>query len=352
MKGIRYRPIRGWLTILGVVIGIMLVVIILSLGSGIQNAVSQQLQRFGTDLIIIYPGKDTTPIAGLIGGQKFREKDITDLKQIAGVRLVVPLEHAAMNVEHKGKKETTMISAAPWSGLSVTLEESQGVRLAKGTWPRDEEANEIVLGHLVANELFKNPVQIGDEIIVKSKRMTVVGVITTIGNRIDDNTIYVSLETFRILTGTRAGVSSALVKVEAGADIDLVARQIRFQLSKQEVIRDFSILTPAKAVNVIGGVLNIVELVLVIIALISLIVGAVGIMNTMYTSVLERTKQIGVMKAIGASNDAILSLFLIESGMIGIVGGILGIIFGVASAYFIGLIAESQGSCPTRVYST
>ncbi len=342
-KGIRYRPIRSWLTILGIVIGIMLVVVILSLGNGIQNAIGKTLQMFGSDLITIFPGKETNPLVGFLGGQKFKEKDLMALENIEGVKFVVPMEIATMNVEYKGEKKSVMIHAAPWRGLRETYEESQGLKLEEGRWPTDERAKEVVLGYKAVNNLFKNKIRLGDEIIMKSKKMKVVGVVSEVGEQMSDNLIFISLNIFRDMTGLRASAGSAFVKAMPDADINFLAKQIKFQLSKQEVVRDFSVLTPEKSERLIGNVLSVVELGLMTIALISLIVGAVGIMNTMYTSVLERTKQIGIMKAIGASSDAILSLFLLESGMIGLVGGILGIVFGIFTAYLIGLTAAGFG---------
>ena len=321
----------------------MLVVIIFSLSSGIQSAISQQLQLFGSDLIIIFPGKETNPLIGILGQQKFKEKDLMALENIEGVRFVNPAEHAILNVEYRGEKKSSMIHAAPWKTFRIILEESQGVSLEKGIWPSGDQSNEVVLGYLTANNLFQNQVRLNDEIIIKSKRMRVVGMISEIGNQADDNAIYISFDIFRNLTGFGLNAGQAIVKVWPEANIDLVAKQIKVQLSKQEVIRDFSVLTPKKADRLIGSVLSIVELALITIALVSLLVGAVGVMNTMYTSVLERTKQIGIMKAVGASNDSILSLFLIESGMIGLVGGILGIVFGVVVAYLIGLGASRAG---------
>ncbi len=343
LKGIRYRPTRSWLTIVGVIIGVMLVVIILSLGSGIQSAVSRTLQMFGSDLIIIFPGEETNPLVGFLGGQKFREKDLMALEDIPGVEFVMPMEVKIMNVEYKGEKKTVMIHAAPWKELIKIMESSQGVNLAKGDWPDNNQSNEIVLGYIAENSLFKNKVRIGDEIILKSKRMKVIGAVSEIGNQMDDNTMYISLDMFRTLTGTRQVAGSAFVKIASGADPNLVAKQIESKLDKQEVVQDFSVITPEKANALVGSVLTIVELAFILIAFISLLVGAVGIMNTMYTSVLERTKQIGIMKAIGASSDAILSLFLIESGMIGFVGGILGIILGVFIAFLVGLAAGDMG---------
>lgn len=342
-KSVRQRPTRSWLTVLGIVIGIMLVVIILSLGDGIRNAVTRTLQMFGSDSIIIMPGKENNPLAGLLGGQKFREKDLLALEKIEGIKFVVPMENGMMNIEYQGEKKTTMIHAANWKNYVKVLESAQGIKLEKGRWPENEQANEAVLGYGAARNLFDKKISVGDELIVRSKRFLVVGSISKIGEQMIDNVIFISMEHFRTLTGSRSGAVTAFVKIKPGASIDLIAKQIKYQLSQQEVVRDFSILTAEKADRLVGNVLSIIELVLVVVALISLAVGAVGIMNTMYTSVLERTKQIGVMKAIGASRDAILSLFLIESGMIGLVGGTLGIIFGVFAAYIIGLAAAGLG---------
>lgn len=343
LKSIRYRPLRSWLTILGIVIGIMLVVIIFSLGSGIQNVVAKTLQMFGSDLLVIFPGKETNPLVGFLGGQKFKEKDLLDLEEIPGVKFVAPMEVILANVEFRGEKKSAMLHAQEWAKYIEVLESSQGIKLESGRWPKGDQAREIVLGPKAAANLFKKEIRPGDEINIKSKKMKVVGIVSTVGEQMSDNIIYISLDIFRDITGLRSGVGSALVKVKPDADVNLVARQIKFQLSKQDMVRDFSVLTPEKAGRLVGDVLSIIELALIVIAFVSLIVGAVGVMNTMYTSVLERTKQIGVMRAIGASRESILSLFLIESGMIGLVGGILGIIFGIISAFLLGLAAASFG---------
>lgn len=343
LKSIRHRPVRSWLTILGIVIGIMLVVIIFALGNGIQNAVARLLQQFGSDLIIIFPGKETNPFLGLAGGQKFKEADLANLKNINGVRFVVPMSIAVLNVESKGEKKSVMFHAQPWREYRVVAEESQALKLIEGRWPESEGTREVILGHRAAFKLFKTPPKVGDDLIIKGRRFRVAGIFSEVGMQDEDNQIWMSIKDFQSLTSQRGTASSAAVKLEKGANADLVAKQIKFQLSKQEVVRDFSILTPEKVNRLMGNILSVIELSLLIIAMISLVVGAVGIMNTMYTSVLERTKQIGVMKAIGASDDAILSIFLIESGIIGLTGGVLGIILGVIMAWVAGVIAANFG---------
>ncbi|PIS04689.1 MAG: hypothetical protein COT81_05205 [Candidatus Buchananbacteria bacterium CG10_big_fil_rev_8_21_14_0_10_42_9] len=343
LKGIRHRRLRSWLTILGVVIGIMLVVVILSISSGVRSVVSGTLQMFASDLITVVPGEETNPFIAFYGGQKFKESDVYDLEKISGIDFVVPMNINTFTAEFKGEQKTVMVHGAPFVTFAKAYETSEGFTIASGNWPASDETNEIVLGHNLATELFKQDIKLNDEIILKSKKMRVIGILQDSGEQIADNVLHVSDVKFRELTG--AGLTASVIKVKLlpKANIDLVSRQIEHELSKQQEVRDFSVISPQKADQVVGNVLNIVELSLVVIGLISLIVGSVNIMNTMYTSVVERTKQIGIMKAVGASSDSILSLFLIESGLIGLVGGVLGVIFGVGLAYVMGSIAARYG---------
>ena len=343
LKGLRYRPIRSWLTILGIIIGIMLVIVIMSLSSGIKNVIANQLQMFGSDLIIVIPGKETNPFTSFLGGEKFRESDLLALKKINGVRLVMPVEIAVLNVEFRGEKKSTMFHAMPWKEYRIISEESRGLQVIEGSWPENDDESDMMLGYKAAYSLFKNKVHVGDDIIVKGKRFKVRGVFQELGMQDEDNQMYLSNKSLQALLSKSSTAATGIIKVNKGVNIDLVARQVKFELGKQEVVRDFSVLTPEKANKIVGNILSIIELVLVTIAIISLLVGAVGIMNTMYTSVLERTKQIGIMKAVGASKNDILSLFLIESGIIGLVGGLMGLILGIFSAYLVGLVAGRLG---------
>lgn len=342
-KSARHRPLRSWLTVVGIVIGVMLVVVIFALSSGVKGILSNMLQSFGSELVFVIPGKETNPLAGFFGGQRFKESDLMDLEKISGVEFVGLADVGVLNVEYKGEKKSSMIHGIPWKQFRTIFEESQGVKIRDGEWPTRDDSRDIILGYLVADKLFKTPVRVGDEIIIKSKRMRVAGIFGPMGSQEDDNSFYTSLDTFHALTGKGEGAISAFVKIERGADIDLIGRQIKFELSKQEEVRDFSVLTPSRANQLVGNILGVIEFVLFAIALVSLVVGAVGIMNTMYTSVLERTRYIGIMKAVGASREAILSLFLIESGIIGFVGGFIGIVFGLLVAYGVGVLAAGFG---------
>lgn len=343
LKGLRHRPIRSWLTVLGIVIGIMLVVVILSLGAGIRGAVSQVLQMFGPDLIIIMPGKETNPFLGIAGGVKFRESDLLDLRNIRGVELVMPMSIAMLNVDFEGEKKSVLFHNQPWREMRIISEESKGLKVLEGGWPENDEDPKVMVGYRAATKMFKSRIRAGDTVIIKGARFKVAGVFSEIGLQDEDNQMYLSHKIFGRLTSRPGAASSAMIRVRDEENIDLVARQVKFQLAKQEVVRDFSVLTPDKANQLVGNILSVIESALLAIALVALIVGAVGVMNTMYTSVLERTKQIGIMKAVGASDDAVLSLFLIESGLIGFTGGVLGVVLGIGGAAVIGLVAGQMG---------
>lgn len=342
-RGLRHRPLRSWLTVLGIVIGIMLVVAILSISGGLKNIINRQLQMFGSDLLIILPGEETNVFLGLVGGQKFAYDDIKDLERIPGVKIAAPFDIGTLTAESNGEKKAVFVHSAPWTDLRPIFEESRGSMVVDGTWPKNETSNEVMLGFLAANNLFARKIRAGDEVIVQSKRLRVAGVFETTGNRDDDYSFYMSWDVFHLISGIKPGAMTAIVKVQPNQNMDLVARLIRFRLDKQKEVEAFTVLTPVRTMSIVGDIVGIVEMVLLIIAFVSLLVGAVGIMNTMYTSVLERTKQIGIMKAIGATREAILSLFLIESGVIGMIGGFLGVVLGLAVADGIGRVAEALG---------
>lgn len=341
-RGLRHRQLRSWLTILGIVIGIMLVMIILALGNGMQQAIRTSMQVFGTDLIVIYPGKENNPLAGIIGGSKFRQSDIAELARVHGVKFVLPFDHGIFTVEYKGEKQSAMLHAQNWEKYIDILEQSQGIKLEQGRYPTNDAANEIVLGSSVTRTMFQDPVRIGDDIIIKSKKFRVVGTMSPIGEQNHDSVLYISKDNYDEMHGA-SSVGAAIVKIQPEANIQIIAQEIRHNLSKQSVVEDFSVLTPNKANALVNRVLTLVEVSFMMIALVSLLVGGVGVMNTMYTSVLERTRHIGVMKAIGASAEAIIVLFLIESGIIGMIGGFFGIVSGLIVASGIGRLAGSLG---------
>lgn len=341
---LRYRQRRSWLTIVGVIIGISLVVTIILLSGGLKNAIVDLLQVFGQDAITILPGDEENAVSFLISPLKFRDKDVDAVRKTQGVETVVPIAEGYLaDVTFTGETKKVNLHAQPFREMRLVFESSQGFRVIEGEWPESEKSREVLLGNRLARFRFKEEIGVGDELIIKGKRFTVKGIFAEIGESTHDNSVFLSMDNFRQLTGVRDNIFSINAKVMSGYNINEVGERIRENLGEVPGVEDFMILTGEKAQAIVGRVIGVLGFVLTGIGIFTLVVGGVNIMNTMYTSVLERTRHIGVMKAVGATSRQIGTLFVIESGLIGLVGGVIGTAVGIALAKLVELIAHQAG---------
>lgn len=344
IKNLRTRSLRSWLTILGVVIGIFLVIALLSLSEGIKNAILVQLDMIGEDVLMVMPGDGGDMMTAIMGGLTLSDENIRAIKKADGVDLVVPALWRAKMARHKGEVRTVFLMGYPRREAQDFFIENMGFYLTQGDWPRAGQ-REVMVGHLVSKEIFPG-MRIGDEIIIEGKRFRVTGVLRTFGNRQDDSMIYLDLEHFQQVTGIREGANFAAVKINENFTPDNVSANIIEELERTkkrrrgvagEEIVPFTVFTREAAMDMIGDIMFLLQLLVFGIASISVIVSGIGITNTMYTSVRERTKEIGIIKAVGAKNSDIAKIFLIESGVIGLIGGIGGVVLGIGLAKLIGL---------------
>ena len=224
--------------------------------------------------------------------------------------------------------------------------ENGGLKIDEGRFLKKGDIGKVMLGSRYKDNFFKRPVGAGDKIIVNGQEFKVVGILKSIGSPTDDGLVYMSEEDFRNLFNVSERVDQIIIQIKPGEDIEKVADNTRRKLLSSrgltEKTRDFEILTPEELLSSFGTILNIITAFLLGVAGISLLVGGVGIANTMYTSVLERTKEIGTLKAIGAKNSDILWIFVIESGVLGLIGGVLGILIGMGVGKIIEYIAVVQ----------
>jgi ABC-type antimicrobial peptide transport system permease subunit len=340
VKNLRYRKLRSWLTVLGVVIGVSLIVSLLFLGEGLKSSIMSQLRMFGTDLIFIFPGEESNPFLGMLSGLELEDKDVKIIKNIPGVDLVLPMNTKAVKVKFDGEEKSVNLAGNPWYETKEIYGKSQGFFMQSGDWPTKDNASELVLGSIISKDRFKKTIETGDELIIGARKMRVRGVLKATGDQGTDTMIYVSMENFGKITGKKSGAEQVVVKTKPAYDVDLVAENIKYELKKQRGGDEFAILTLEKTAAIVGDVLGIVEIILASIAIVALLVGGIGIMNTMFTAILERTREIGVMKAIGGSYTKIVKLFLIESGLVGLIGGVIGLVLGIFFAKGVELIAK------------
>jgi putative ABC transport system permease protein len=195
------------------------------------------------------------------------------------------------------------------------------------------DKNKIVVGpEFAKEETFGRAIEINDKLTINEKQFTVIGILETGNNPGISRAVIMTLEDSRELFDEYEEISYMEVKVEDARDIDQTISNIKKDLRKSRNVRegqeDFIVISTKQYVESFLAIFNVITVLLVGLASISLIVGAIGIANTMYTAVLERTREIGVMKSIGATNYQILTIFLIESAIIGLVGGIIGIGLG------------------------
>ena len=336
IKNLKARSLRSWLTILGIIIGVFLIVSLLSLSEGLKMTVMQQLRMMGKDVLIVFPGELSEITATILGGMKLSEEDTKVIKKVEGVELVIPMAWKGEAMRYEGKTKIVLLCGYPRKEAQELFKTDLGWSLAEGDWPLPGK-KEIIVGNLVPKEFFPG-MKPGTKAYIKGREFLVTGILKSLGSKQDDSMVGLDLEVFREITGERKGAQFAFVKIKSGFDPEKVAEKIKNALEATQKRRPgketlaFSVLTNEKAGSIAGSILIIIQIIVFAFASIAILVGGIGIMNTMFTSVRERTREIGIMKAIGAKNSEILIIFLIEAGIIGLIGGLGGTILGISFA--------------------
>ncbi|MCK5321643.1 MAG: ABC transporter permease [Candidatus Aenigmarchaeota archaeon] len=338
-KNLVGKKLRSWLTLIGIIIGIFAVISLITLGNGLKNAVGGQFDMLAANRIMIADSGNMLLPSGS-GSLVDDDRDaIEDMKEIDYATSVV--SNSAF-IGYGDEK-----SFGSFRGVyTVNLEKSFSeidLELSSGRMIDKSDKYSVVIGHDLANEGFDKKIHVGNQLTIKGQRFKVVGIFEKIGDTMEDNMVFMPIDTAQDLLGYDDHVTAISATVKAGYDIDKTMDEVEELLNKRHGKDDVEVTNPKQIQENINEVLGIVQYVFVGIALISLIVGGIGIMNSMYTSVLERTRDIGIMKAIGASNGDILLIFLIESGFIGLVGGIIGIGLGVGLAKLVDFAVSEMG---------
>jgi len=333
-SNLRRRKLRSWLTMIGIFIGIAAVVGLISLGQGLQNAINDQFAQLGKDKIIIQ-GKTIGPAGSASSSElMLTSKDLETIKNVNGVEEVVGVLMKTSLIVYK--KETSITYAIGINPEEVGLFSSmQSFKVIEGRDLKDGDGFKIVVGHSnsVDGKIWKNGVEIGSTMVINDYEFKVVGILDKTGDPYNDAGIYLPKDTLKEIFNIEDEETQIVAKAQEGVDpanlAENIKRKLRQSRNEKEGQETFSVQTSDQLLQTFSNIFGIVQAVLVGIAAISLLVGGIGIMNTMYTSVLERTKEIGTMKAIGAKNSDILQIFLFESGLLGLVGGAIGVLLGI-----------------------
>lgn len=348
IRNLKTRPIRSWLTMIGVVIGVFLIVSLMSLSEGVKSAVMSQLKMMGKDLIMVFPGEMSNLPTMMAGGLELSENDIEAVKKSEGVDTIVPMNYKGETVRHEEQVKTILVNGVSFEDGSDILKNDFGWTIKEGHWPLVGK-KEILVGSAVKTDVFKG-LEAGDEVMINGKKFQVAGILNSLGNKQDDSAITADLDDFKSITGERKGAKMILARIKQGYNVNDVVENIKASLAEtRKRVRgsdepSYSVLSSEKVMGIVNNLLGVIQIAIFGFASIAIVVGGIGIMNTMYTSVHERIKEIGVMKAIGAKNKTITTIFLIESGFFGLFGGLGGLILGLGLAKIIEIAVKTTGS--------
>lgn len=351
IRNIKTRSLRSWLTVFGIIIGVFLIVSLLSLSEGLKTTINQQLQAMGGEMVMVMPGGEGDIFSSMIfGGAKLEKQDMDAIKKVKGVDIVMGYSFTGTPARYKDEaKQIAIAGLEPWRESLEIMSIFQGWDLDEGRWPIKK--NEILVGQLVAENIFSKKIKPGSEISIKGRKFVVTGTLKSLGSQQDDSIVYMSMEVYQDLTGEKRGTAAyAMVKIEKGVDENVVAGDIEEALKKTRKRRfgtdeaDFSVITSEAMGEIVDNILGIIQLVIFLLSGVAILVGGIGITNSMFTSVRERTREIGLMKAIGAKNSAIILIFLIEAGIIGILGGIGGLLLGTFLAKAVDYYGQNNPS--------
>ncbi len=333
---------RSGLTMLGIVIGIASVILLTSLGEGTRLYILTQFTQFGTNLVSIAPGKTgTSGIPGSLGGtiHPLTLDDVEALERVPGVEKTVPVVMGAGPIRYEGKERSSYVY-----GVTAAVPEvwRMGVRIGRFLPEGDPRAGSAlaVLGPTVKRELFGERNALGEHVRIAGQRFLVIGIMESKGQFVGfdlDDAAYVPVSAAMPLFNTDDLVEVDVLVSNSSLVDSVVARMTRCLAARHGGEEDFTVTTQTGMLETLGRIIRIISLAVAGIGAISLLVGAIGILTMMWISVNERTSEIGLAKAVGATPGQILWLFLCEAMMLSTAGGIVGLLAGMGLARVIHL---------------
>ena len=338
-SSLKARKLRSWLTMLGIFIGIAAVIALIGLGEGLRAAITSQFGFLGSDVLTVQAAG--IAFAGPPGQAVSRPLDESlakKIERIRGVDVAFNRQIESAAVEFNRRQRITIVGSVPVGENRKVFERMVNLRAAEGRLLAEHDDRRVVLGNdFSADEIFGKRVAVGSRILIKNEVFDVVGILEKKGSFIFDQSAFLNEDVIQDIFGHTKTADAIAVKAKSADDVPLLKQDIEQLLRKERDVKkgeeDFIVQSPQAVLESLDSTLFAVQLFVSIIAAISLFVGGIGIMNTMYTSVVERTRHIGIMKSVGAKNSTIFTLFFLESGLLGAAGGVIGIALGMSIAY-------------------
>ncbi|GGM70447.1 ABC transporter permease [Dactylosporangium sucinum] len=339
IDALRANRLRSVLTMLGVIIGVAAVVVLVAIGTGTKQKIEQQVEGLGSNLLIVVPGQVNIGSAPSVS--RLDLSDVDAVSKIVGDRSRVAVTVASGETVAAGTADTF----ATINGVIETTPQVFVRHLARGTYLSrsdvDTQRRVAVLGWSVAHALFADRDAVGQQITIAGVRFRVIGVFEQLGQSLGidrDNEVHVPITTAQRLLGTNR-VDGIAIKAPNRDEIDDLGARIIAELSRRHPGTEFSAVTQEQILGVLGDILGVLTGVLAAIAGISLLVGGVGVSNIMLVSVRERTKEIGLRKAVGARPRDIGLQFLLEAVLLTTLGGFAGMALGITASLIVAALS-------------
>ncbi len=354
LNSLTHRGLRSWLTILGIIIGVAAVIAMLSIGTGMTQSVGAEMSGLGADILTVSAGY--TRAEGSIGGFGGREMprmsrgpfgemtntdddeptltdtDVYAIYSVNGVEAVNGIISGNGELEYLSEEVRVSIEGVdPVAWIEMTTSE-----LDSGRFLSQGDGSSVVIGSAVA-EMFEQTLAVNTQVKIEGKTFKIVGILKesgTGGFGGDDRTVFMTQEAARNIIDNLDSYeySSIEVKISDTDFVDEIIENVENALYSSRMVtedtKDFTVTSPTSMLETVTSTMQTLSFFLIGIAAISLLVGAIGIANTMFMSVMERTRLIGIFKSLGTKNSEIMKLFLTESAIIGLMGGLLGIFLG------------------------
>lgn len=336
LKNLKHRGIRSWLTLLGIVIGVAVVVSLVFLGNGLKLAVMNQFGMSSSEMISVQAGGLNSygpPGSGVTN--PLMMSDLEEISILPSVKRVIRRNIGSAQMEFEKARMVAYTTNIPLEERRFMFEFLQ-LEMENGRFFEGGDTQKAVLGYnffVGKSALGDKEIMAGDSILLNGERFEIIGITSRTGSFITDNVVYLIDEDMKDLFDYGDEVDVIAVQPESKERIEQTKIDIEKILRRTRDVKigneDFEVSTPEASLAMINDIITGVQIFIIIVACISIVVGIVGIINTMTTSVLERKRDIGIMKAVGAKNSQIFLQFFIESGMLGLIGGIVGVLFGI-----------------------
>jgi len=339
-RNLRKKGVRSWLTLLGIFIGILAVVSLITLGNAMKVAVTSQFGAENTEIITIQAGGLQYGPPGSFVTNPLITEDVEAINKISSVEFAVGRNIKTGKLEYNDILGIGSAISIPEGYEKEIYEVIDDIEVEYGRLLESGDSGKVLLGHnFLDGETngFEKDIVPGRTVLINDENFAVVGILKKKGSLLVDWTVYIYEDELNDLVGNEDTVDFIEAKIKSKDLMDKAEEEIEKLMRQRRDVdvgnEDFSVTTPEATLETVNSVLGAIQAFVIIIASISIFVGSIGIVNTMTTSVLERTKEIGIMKSIGATNSQIFSQFFIESGFLGLIGGIFGVFFGILIGY-------------------